>query len=220
MTDRIPSPHTPLPVLYAILDTDVAERAGWTLVDLASACLSGGARCLQIRAKGASGAWLLEAASRIAELAHRASGVVIVNDRADLARLSGADGVHVGQTDLPPSYARTLVGPGSILGVSTHTTAQLDAACQDEVTYVAIGPVFSTTTKATGYDTVGLAMVRRAAEATEPRGLPLVAIGGITLDTAADVIAAGASSVAIISDLLSTGDPEARVGAYLKRLTV
>jgi thiamine-phosphate diphosphorylase len=108
----------------------------------------------------------------------------------------------------------------AIVGLSTHTTAQLEAACKERIDYVAIGPVFQTSTKATGHDAVGLGMVRQAAELTRPRGLPLVAIGGISLETAPEVIHAGAASVAVIGDLLSTGDPERRVRAYLNRLTV
>jgi len=216
----------PLFPLYAILDADVAEGAGWTLVDLASACLAGGARFFQVRAKRASSAWLLDVVSNIVGLVHRAGGVVIVNDRADLARLGEADGVHLGQKDLPPSAARAVFGRDAMIGLSTHRASELDAACRDPLTpvtyltYLAIGPVFTTTTKATGYDAVGLDMVRQAAEATRRRRLPLVAIGGITLERAVDVIGAGATSVAVISDLLSTGDPEARVGAYVERLTV
>lgn len=206
--------------LYAILDADVADRAGWRLVDLASAYLQGGARFLQIRAKHASSRSLLAVASAIVELAHRASGVVIVNDRADIAKLSLADGVHVGQEDLPPAAARTIVGSGAIVGLSTHTPAQLQAALVEPVSYVAIGPIFGTATKATGYDAVGIDTVRHVATLLRRHEPPLVAIGGITLETAPDVIRAGATSVAVITDLLATGDPEARVRAYLERLTV
>ena len=209
----------PLFPLYAILDADVAARAGWTLVDLAAACLDGGARLLQIRAKTASSGWLLEAARSIAEMAHRDGAVLIVNDRADIARLSGADGVHVGQQDVRPGAARALVGDSAILGVSTHTPEQLaDALASPDVNYVACGPVFGTTTKATGFEPGGLALVRRTVAAARNRGLPVVAIGGITLDTAAPVIEAGAASVAVITDLLVTGDPEARVREFLRRV--
>jgi thiamine-phosphate pyrophosphorylase len=128
--------------------------------------------------------------------------------------LSGADGVHLGQDDLAPSAARPIVGDAAIIGRSTHTETELDAAAKEPVDYVAIGPVFGTATKATGHDAVGLEMVRRATRT----GRPVVAIGGITLDTAASVIAAGAASVAVISDLLATGDPESRVRAYVERL--
>jgi len=127
--------------------------------------------------------------------------------------------VHVGQDDLPPAAARAIVGSDAIVGVSTHTSAQIDRALAEPVSYVALGPVFGTTTKATGYEAVGLEMVRAAAERAARRGLPLVAIGGITLATAASVIAAGAASVAVIGDLLATGDPRAQVQEYVLRLT-
>ena len=204
----------------AIVDADVAIRAGWTMVDLASTYLDGGARLLQVRAKQASSAWFLETTSAIVTLAHQAHALVIVNDRADIARLSGADGVHVGQDDLAPAAARAIVGPAAIVGVSTHTPEQIDAVAhpahlENPVDYVAIGPVFSTATKVTGYDGIGLDRVRDAAARVRPRGLLLVAIGGITLETAAEVIRAGASTVAVISDLVATGDPSARVRSYL-----
>ena len=212
---KYPRPFFPL---CAILDADAAARAGWTLVDLAAACVRGGARFLQVRAKAASGAWLLNTTSDIVALAHAQGASVIVNDRADVARLAGADGVHVGQEDLPPAAVRSIVGTDRLVGISTHTIEQIDAAVRGPVDYIAIGPVFGTSTKSTGYEAVGLERVRDAARAAGGRGLPCVAIGGITLDRAADAIEAGASSVAVISDLLSTGDPEARVREYLRRL--
>ena len=207
-----------LPRLNAILDADVAARAGWTLVDLAAACLSGGARFFQVRAKAAAGAWLLDTASAIVALAHATEAIVIVNDRADVARLAGADGVHLGQEDVPPAAARAIVGPDAVLGVSTHTTDQIDAAIRGPVSYIAIGPVFQTETKTTGYVAIGVDRVRAAAARAAPRGLPVVAIGGITLDRAVDVVDAGAASVAVISDLLASGDPERRVREYVRRL--
>jgi thiamine-phosphate pyrophosphorylase len=215
----------------AIVDGDVAVRLGWTMTDLAAAYLSGGATLLQLRAKHASSGWLLDIATTIVTLAHRASATVIVNDRADIARLSGADGVHVGQDDLAPDSVRQIVaagpGPGdiepgveTIVGLSTHTPEQLAAAIDAPVSYIAIGPVFATETKMTGYAGLGLETVRRAAARTRERGVPLVAIGGITLETAPEIIHAGATTVAVISDLLAGGDPAARVRAYLSRLTV
>jgi thiamine-phosphate pyrophosphorylase len=203
----------------------VAGRAGWTLPDLAEACVAGGARWLQLRVKTISGGEFLELATRIQTIAAAADAVLIVNDRADVARLSGAAGVHVGQDDLPPAAVRTIVGADAMVGFSTHTPAQIDAAVHEPVTYIAIGPVFGTATKDTGYAAVGFervgyaaAALARAAMLTDgpPRGL--VAIGGITIDRAADVIRAGAGAVAVISDLLSTGDPRARVREYLDRL--
>jgi thiamine-phosphate pyrophosphorylase len=203
----------------------VAGRAGWTLPDLAEACVAGGARWLQLRVKTISGGEFLELATRLQTIAAAADAVLIVNDRADVARLSGAAGVHVGQDDLPPAAVRTILGPDAVVGFSTHTSAQIDAAVREPVTYIAIGPVFGTATKDTGYTAVGLERVQYAAAALAraavltggpPRGL--VAIGGITIDRAADVIRAGAGSVAVISDLLTTGNPRARVREYLDRL--
>jgi thiamine-phosphate pyrophosphorylase len=217
-----------------IVDADVAVRAGWTMIDLAAAYLSGGATLLQLRAKTAPSGWLLDTATAIVALAHQRNALVIVNDRADIARLSGADGVHVGQDDLTPASVRQIIGPHSgseagveaIVGLSTHTAEQLDAALQKSgsplspVSYIAIGPVFSTQTKMTGHASLGLEAVRRAAARTRERGVPLVAIGGVTLETAPEVIRAGAATVAVISDLVAAGDPVARVRAYLARLTV
>jgi thiamine-phosphate pyrophosphorylase len=144
--------------------------------------------------------------------------LVIVNDRADIAALAGAAGVHVGQDDLTPIDSRRVVGESALVGLSTHTPGQLEAALRQPVSYVAVGPVFGTTTKETGYAAVGLDMVRAAHELTTTRGMPLVAIGGITLARAPEVIAAGAAAVAVISDLLADDDPARRVRAFVDRL--
>ena len=211
--------------LCAIVDVEVAERAAWSPTDLTTAYLKGGARFLQLRAKSLSGSQFLDLASNICDLAHSAGAGVIINDRADVARLSGADGVHVGQDDLPPLAVRTIVGTESMIGLSTHTEPQIESAIQQPIDYIAIGPVFGTSTKATGYAAVGLERVRYVSAQMWRRPLGLrtgdlgvVAIGGITLDCAADVINAGATAVAVITDLIATGDPEARVRAYLARL--
>lgn len=143
---------------------------------------------------------------------------MIVNDRADIARLAGAHGVHVGQDDLPAQAVRDILGNNVVVGLSTHTEVQLQQAIAAPVTYVAIGPVFETGTKDTGHAAVGTARVREVARTAAARGLPVVAIGGVTLERAPAIIAAGAQSVAVISDLLSTGDPAARVREYLRRL--
>jgi thiamine-phosphate pyrophosphorylase len=213
-----PNSKADLPTLTAIVDADAAERAGWTVLDLAAAYLAGGARVLQLRAKHASSGWLLDAAAAIASAARAIGAIAVVNDRADVARLAAADGVHVGQQDLAPGAVRRIVGAGALVGLSTHDMAQLEHAVLEPVNYVAIGPVYRTTTKATGYQAVGLDLVRAAARRAHERGLPVVAIGGITLERASDVLAAGADSVAVISDLMTGGDPEARVRAYLDRL--
>jgi len=153
-------------------------------------------------------------------LAHACQAQLIVNDRADLARLAGADGIHVGQDDLSPADVRRVIGDESIVGLSTHTTEQLERAIAQPVSYVAIGPVFATSTKATGYQAVGLEMVRAAAAIAARRALPLVAIGGITMETAPSVIDAGATSVAVIGDLLAGGDPERRAREYVRKVSV
>jgi thiamine-phosphate pyrophosphorylase len=198
----------------------VAARAGWTVPALADAYVSGGARFIQLRAKAAGGRIFLEMCEAVVTRAHAAGGVVIVNDRADIARFARADGVHLGQDDLPPAMARQMVGGEAIIGFSTHTIEQVRAASRMPVDYIAVGPIFGTTSKDTGYPAVGTALVREARTFLSAAGLdtPIVAIGGITLDNAATVLEAGATSVAVISDLLSTGDPAARVRAYLSNL--
>jgi thiamine-phosphate pyrophosphorylase len=206
------------PTLCAICDADACARAGWTVPDFAAACLEGGATFLQIRAKNASSKTLLDFAEAVVRKAEGSGALIILNDRADIARISGAGGVHVGQHDLSPAAARGIVGSDACIGFSTHTAAQIRAAVNEPIDYLAIGPVFGTRTKETGYDAVGLPRVSEAAAQALPYDLPVVAIGGITLDRATDVLAAGAWSVAVISDLLITGDPRARVRNYLKRL--
>ncbi len=163
--------------------------------------------------------WLLDCTERIVERAASCHAQIIVNDRADVAALAGADGVHVGQHDLSPAAVRAIAGDCVIVGLSTHTAEQLEQALHERIDYVAVGPVFPTTTKDTGYTSVGLARVSDAAGVALPRRLPVVAIGGITLDRASAVLEAGASAVAVIGDLFATGDPTARVRAYLERLS-
>jgi thiamine-phosphate pyrophosphorylase len=171
-----------------------------------------------VRAKEADSGWLLECTSRIVERA-RAAGeaTVIVNDRADVARLSGASGVHVGQDDLSPRDVRAIGGDQMVVGLSTHTPEQLARAVDEPISHVAIGPVFGTVTKETGYSALGLERVRDAHARVAPHGLPLVAIGGITLERAVATMASGADAVAIISDLI-TPRPDLRVREYLSRL--
>jgi thiamine-phosphate pyrophosphorylase len=146
--------------------------------------------------------WL--ALARAALAGARASGVpLVLNDRADIALIVGADGLHVGQDDLTGMEARAVVGPNVLLGVSTHDLGQLAAAAAEPVDYVAIGPVFPTRSKDNPDPVVGLEMVRRARAATSR---PLVAIGGITRENARSVVQAGADGVAVISDLLEAPD--------------
>jgi thiamine-phosphate pyrophosphorylase len=209
--------------LNAILDFDAAAARGWRLPDLARAFLDGGARFLQVRAKSLDSGPLLEIAEEVVADAHRAGAIVIINDRADLAALAGADGVHVGQTDLAPADVRRLLSHEAIVGFSTHTRDQVDRGRAEPISYLAVGPIFRTATKDTGYEAVGLDLVRHAAAggATDAKrpAIPVVAIGGITIERAPAVIDAGAASVAMIGELLA-GDPAARVRDCLRHLAV
>lgn len=188
----------------------MCRARGLDPLTVARACLAGGARLLQVRGKEEGSAAFLALADALVSETRRAGGRLVVNDRVDIARMSGADGVHVGQDDLPAEDARRLLGPDAIVGVSTHDPAQVERALTSPATYIAVGPIYGTATKDTGYAARGLDLVRYAAG----RGKPVVAIGGITLERGADVLAAGASSLAVITDLLD-GDVERRVRAFL-----
>ncbi len=198
------------PFFYPIIDTGLCADRGLDPLTLAEACIRGGARVLQLRHKRGSDAAFLGLAERVAAAAHERGVCLIVNDRADIARLAGADGVHVGQEDLTVDEVRAIGGPEIVTGLSTHDAAQLDVALATSATYVAVGPVFGTGTKDTGYTARGLALVESAAG----RGKPIVVIGGMTRARVASVLEAGAAGIAVISDLL-TGDPEARTREFL-----
>jgi thiamine-phosphate pyrophosphorylase len=202
-----------LPKLYAIVDAAVTLRAGWDPPGLARVYVDAGARLIQLRAPGVDGKIVLGWCRQIMAIAAPAGARLIVNDRCDLAMVAGADGVHLGQGDLPVREARRQLGASAMIGVSTHDEAQVREALLQPVSYLATGPVFDTRTKDTGYVAVGLDAVRRTAAAAG--GRPVVAIGGITLATAPAVLAAGASAVAVIADLLATGNPSTRVRDYL-----
>jgi thiamine-phosphate pyrophosphorylase len=184
---------------------------------VARAFLNAGVTWLQLRCKSLPSGAFLDLAFVVIEDVRAAGATLIINDRADIAVLCEADGLHVGQTDLTPVDARKVIGAAPILGLSTHTQEQWDAAVREPVSYIAIGPAFGTGTKNTGYAAVGLDIVRSASIAAAQRGLPTVAIGGITIENARSVIDAGASSVAVISDLLTT-DPEKRCREFLRAL--
>jgi len=201
------------PFLYPIIDTSLCRRREINPVALCESYLAGGARVLQLREKERSSGEFLELADLLVERANQAGALLIINDRADIARLSGAAGVHVGQDDLSVADVRTLLPEPAIVGLSTHDDRQINDALEQNPTYVAVGPVFETATKDTGYSARGLDLVRRAAG----RGKPLVAIGGITLEHTVDVVRAGALGIAVISDLLN-GDPEARTRDFIARL--
>ena len=202
--------------LHAILDVDVAAARGWRPVDLARAFLDGGAPLIQLRAKLLPSGAFLALCDEVVGVAESYTASVIVNDRVDLAAISGAAGTHVGQDDVPPAAARRILGIGAVIGYSTHTAEQVAAAAREPISYLAIGPVFGTSTKSTGYEAVGLDLVGVTAHLAG--GIPVVGIGGITLDTAARVIEAGATAVAVITDLLADADPAARVRRFVTAL--
>src|SRR5258708_18608894 len=181
-----------LPRLYSFLDVHRCRGRGLEPLAVLAAFLAGGARLLQLRDKTPATADRLALAEAVVARAHAAGARVIVNDRPDIARLSGADGVHVGQDDLSVEDGRRIVGPDAIVGGSTHDEAQIAAAADTTATYIAVGPIYGTVSKDTGYSARGLDLVRAAGQA----GKPIVAIGGITLDRAPAVLAARASSLA------------------------
>jgi thiamine-phosphate pyrophosphorylase len=187
-----------LPRVYPILDTETVERRGVSLTAAAAAWLEGGAGILQIRHKGHWSRDFFTVAQQVARLCREAGAPLMVNDRADFALLLDA-GLHVGQDDLSPRDARKLMGTDVTLGYSSHSLAQLVAAGGEPVDYVAIGPVFATASKRNPDPVVGIDEIRRLRGLVEK---PLVAIGGITLQNAREVWAAGADSVAVIAALM------------------
>ena len=198
-----------LPRVYPILDTESLEARGISLETAAAAMLEGGAGILQIRHKGHWSRDVFEASRAVARLCREDSAALIVNDRADFALLLEA-GLHVGQDDLSPRDARRLMGPDAVIGFSSHNPAQLCAAGGEPVDYVALGPVFQTASKRNPDPVVGVEEVNRCRALLDR---PLVAIGGITLANARDVLDAGADSVAVIGGLL----PEAATARSLRQ---
>ena len=187
-----------LPRLYPILDSEALARRGVEWRVAAAAWLEGGAGILQIRHKGHWSREAFVAAQEVARFCREAGAGLVIDDRADFALLLEA-GLHVGQDDLPPRDARILLGSDPLLGFSSHNVQQLCAAGGEPVDYVALGPVFATSSKRNPDPVVGLEELRRLRELLEK---PLVAIGGITREKAPEVLRAGADSLAVIGDLL------------------
>lgn len=187
-----------LPRIYPILDTAMLARRDCPVARAAEAFVEAGAGILQFRHKEYWSRSVFEQAQSVARLCREEGCGFIVNDRADYAMLLGA-GLHLGQDDLAPRDARTLLGTEAVIGFSTHNQLQLAASGAEPVTYVALGPVFGTVSKRNPDPVIGLEQFARWAALTDR---PLVAIGGITRENAAAVLRAGAASVAVISDLL------------------
>jgi thiamine-phosphate pyrophosphorylase len=191
-----------VPRLYPIVDAAFFSSTE-DLAVFAQELIAGGCTLLQYRNKSGNARVMLEQACELHKLSRARAPAphirLIMNDRADLCLIAEFDGVHVGQDDLLPESVRSIIGPERWLGVSTHNPEQIKEADRTSADYLAIGPVFSTSSKANPDPVVGLEGVRRARQLTRK---PLVAIGGITRANAASVIEAGADSVAVISDLL------------------
>ncbi len=201
-----------LPPLYMILDAALLTTSELAVAKKLSDV---GVRLFQYRNKRGSSRELLQAASTLAvELAERGA-FFFVNDRPDVAFLAGASGVHVSQKDLPVAESRLVLGKGKFLGVSTHSLEQFRSAADTDADYIALGPVFETDSKMNPDPVVGTAMIREASKLTRK---PIVAIGGITLDRAKEVMEAGADSVAVISDVLRAADPAKRARQFLNLL--
>ncbi len=201
-----------LPRLYVILDAALItspER------DCAASLAEAGVRLLQYRNKSASARQYLESSRKLAEMLRPQGVAFFVNDRPDIAFLAGANGVHVGQDDLNVEQARRVLGSDKLVGVSTHNLEQFERAAASSADYIAVGPVFSTSSKANPDPVVGLDFIRKVRALTDK---PIVAIGGITLERATAVIEAGADSVAVISGILSAPDRAQRARQYLETL--
>lgn len=201
-----------LPRLYVILDAALLTIPE---TECARQLVDAGVRLIQYRNKAASSRDLLESSKRLSTDLISRGVTFIVNDRADVAALAGASGVHVGQEDLGVEEARAVVGRGKLVGVSTHNLTQFEQAAASSADYIAVGPIFSTSTKANPDPVVGTEFIRQVRPLTDK---PIVAIGGITLEHAAGVVKAGADSVAVISDILRAPDPGEQARRYVEML--
>lgn len=198
--------------LYAIIDTTYTEVSA--AARTASLLVEGGAKIIQLRAKGLLAAEMLEAALEIRRVTSDCKALFIVNDRIDVALIAGADGVHLGQGDIPAKDAAVLL-KGLIIGISTHNEQEATQAEADGATYISFGPIFPTRTKKDADTPKGLDRLRDIRGSVR---LPIVAIGGITEASAVDVISAGADSVAMISELITATDIRAKTESVAKRI--
>jgi thiamine-phosphate pyrophosphorylase len=203
--------------LHLCVITDSRPESGRDHVDIARAALIGGADMIQLRDKVGSLRELLPQARAIRLLCRSHGALFIINDRLDLALAAEADGAHVGQEDLPAPQARRLLGPNRILGVSTHSVDQARGAREVGADYIGFGPIFATGTKDTGYAPRGLKALREVRGAVS---LPILAIGGISLENVSEVIAAGATAPAVISAVAGAPDMAAAATAFRERVAV
>lgn len=199
-----------LPRLYVILDAALLNNSPQ---DCALELADAGVRLMQYRDKAACARDLLKTSCELVAILKPLGVSLVVNDRSDVAALADAAGVHVGQDDINPGQARAVVGKEMWVGVSTHNLGQFRRATSTSADYIAVGPVFATTSKANPDPVVGLDLIRKVRTLTDK---PIVAIGGITLERAASVIAAGADSVAVIRDVVCAGSPGERARRFLE----
>jgi thiamine-phosphate pyrophosphorylase len=197
------------PRLYAIIDPTLLTISE---LDLAESLAGSGVELIQYRNKTASSRQFFEISRQLSSVLGPRGVRLVVNDRPDIALLAGAGGVHVGQDDLSVEDARAICGPDRWVGVSTHTLEQLAAADRTSADYIAFGPIFPTATKKNPDPVVGTDLLRKARQMTKK---PLVAIGGITLERAAEVYRAGADSLAVIRDLIRVPNPGVRAREFL-----
>ncbi len=203
-------PH--FPAFYPIIDVYLLAQAGIAPAGMARALVRAGVRLAQLRHKGPYTRETLSQAEEIGRILKEGHVRFVINDRVDVALMLHADGVHLGQGDLPPASVRKIVGPGMAVGFSTHNEAQLRDADREPVDYLAFGPIFGTRSKENPDPVVGLAELARLRPLTRK---PLVAIGGITRANARQVLATGADSVAVISGLLDA-DLDARLAEWME----
>lgn len=199
-----------IPSIYPIIDNSLVSSG--KMEETAEAIMAGGAKIVQLRAKGFSSKEFLEAARAIRKITRDKDIIFIVNDRVDIAMMADADGVHLGQDDLPVKEARRLLGNNKIIGYSTHNIREAAEAERLHIDYISFGPIFPTKTKGdaeTAKGIKGLADVRKAVD------IPIVAIGGITEKNMAYVWKEGANSVAMISEILISGDVSKKVNKFI-----
>jgi len=201
-----------LPRLYVILDAALLTVPE---TEFAQELADAGVRLLQYRNKRASARELFESSIGLVSLLAPLKVSVVVNDRADVAALAGANGVHVGQEDLGVAKARQVVGAEKLVGVSTHNLEQFQRAAASSADYIAVGPIFATGTKSNPDPIVGTEFIGKVRPLTDK---PIVAIGGITLERAPEIIESGADSMAVISDILSAPQPRKRARQYIDLL--
>jgi thiamine-phosphate pyrophosphorylase len=200
--------------LYVIISSILPAE----VFSLTARCLASGADCIQLRAKSIDDDKLFALAREFVKICKDAGVLAIINDRVDIAVAAGADGVHLGQNDLPVEQARKLQLAPLIIGKSTHSLAQLRAACEEFVTYVSLGPVFATGTKPSAAP-VGLYYIKQALEILEGTAVGHVAIGGITLDNVEDVLRTGVRAIAVCSAVTESADPTGTCRAFKEKIT-